>query len=280
MIGRDLLFRGRGAEVGVRAPAWLVRVAGAALALGVMWLADATGIWFTLGVARWKASVGALVVGAVVAPTAWGVLLWSVAGILSTVLVVVMFTPIIRPLTTAFVRSDPAATAPPDAVVVLSGSVSEDGLMTGQALDRLLSALMLLRQRQVPSLALSVVSASSGSPKADSEADQRALVALAAPQVTPRFVRNVHSTRDEALAFAALARTHGWQRVAVVTSPMHSRRACAALESAGLVVECRPAAGRDYSIRQLGSPEDRRLAFRDVVYESAATLVYRLRAWM
>ncbi len=65
MIGRDLLFRGRGAEVGVRAPAWLVRVAGAALALGVMWLADATGIWFTLGVARWKASVGAVIEGVI-----------------------------------------------------------------------------------------------------------------------------------------------------------------------------------------------------------------------
>jgi len=279
MIGRDLLFRGRGADVGVRAPAWLVRVAGAVLALGVTWMADAVGVWFTIGVSRWIANLGAVVVGMLIAPTVLGGLLWAVGGILVAVLMLVMFTPLVRPLTTAFVRADAPGDRPPDAIVVLSGIISDDGLMTGQSLDRLLSGISLATSRQVPSLALSVVSAS-GKPGIQSEADQRALVAMAAPQVTPRFVRDVHSTRDEALAFAALARTHGWQQVIVVTSPMHSRRACASLEVAGLRVECVPAAGRDYAIRQLDSAEDRRLAFRDVVYEIAATLLYRTRGWM
>lgn len=279
MIGRDLLFRGRGADVGVRAPAWLVRVAGAVLAVGLAWLADAVGVWFTIGVSRWMASLGAVVVGLAIAPTVLGMLLWVVGAILTAVLLLVMFTPIVRPLAATFVRADAPGDRPPDAVVVLSGSVSDDGLMTGQALDRLLSGMQLATSRRVPSLALSVVSAS-GQPGIRSEADQRALVAMAAPLVTPRFVHNVHSTRDEALAFAALARTHGWQHVIVVTSPMHSRRACAALEVAGLHVECVPAAGRDYAIRRLDSAEDRRLAFRDVVYESAATLLYRTRRWM
>lgn len=280
MIGRDLLFRGRGADVGVRAPAWLVRVAGAALALGVAWLADAAGVWFTMGIERWHATLAAPILGAALAPTVAGALLWLIACGLSAVLLIVMFTPLVGLLSTGFVRADPPRSDRPDAVLVLSGSISDDGLVTGQALDRLLSALIVAKARGVGELGLSVIGAADGPDPETSEEDQRALVALAAPQFTPRFVHDVHSTRDEALAFAALARTHGWRHVLVVTSPMHSRRACAAMEAAGLLVECRPAAGRDYSIRRLETPDDRRLAFRDVVYETAATLLYRARGWI
>jgi uncharacterized SAM-binding protein YcdF (DUF218 family) len=94
-----------------------------------------------------------------------------------------------------------------------------------------------------------------------------------------RFVYHVHSTRDEALAFAALARTHGWRRVVAVTSPSHTRRACGALEAVGLTVECRPAAARVYDLTRLDRPSNRRLAFADVLYEAAATLLYRSRQW-
>ncbi len=279
MIGRDLLFRGRGADVGVRAPGWLVRVGGAALAMGIGRLADALGLWSLLGVPRWISTLGSMVLGAFLAPTALGGALWLVAAVLSVFLMFVMFTPVTRSLVPPFVRADQPGTAV-DAVMVLSGGVTDDGRMTGQSLDRLLSALARVRERSVGQLALSVVESSGPLPKRSSEADQRALAQLGAPQVTVRFVYNVHSTRDEALAFAALARTHGWTRVMVVTSPMHSRRACAAFEMVGLSVECRPAEGRDYSVRRLESSEDRRLAFADVVYEVAATFLYRSRGWM
>jgi len=100
-----------------------------------------------------------------------------------------------------------------------------------------------------------------------------------APDLTLRFVTHVHSTRDEALAFAAMARTHRWRRVVLVTSPLHSRRACAAVEHAGLPVLCAPAASREYALSRLDRPENRRLVFADVVYESAATLLYAVRGW-
>jgi uncharacterized SAM-binding protein YcdF (DUF218 family) len=93
-------------------------------------------------------------------------------------------------------------------------------------------------------------------------------------------VRRVFSTRDEALAFAALARTHRWQRVVAITTPSHTRRACAALEREGMVVECLPAVSRSYSPSRLANPVERRLAFADVMYETAATLLYRFRGWM
>ena len=61
---------------------------------------------------------------------------------------------------------------------------------------------------------------------------------------------------------------------------MHTRRACGAIEKAGLSVECRPAAPRDYSLRYLDSGGGRRLAFIDVLYELTATLLYRVRGWV
>lgn len=279
-MGRDLLFRGRGADVGVRAPGWLVRGCGATVALGAAWLADALGIWRAVGVATWKVNLGALIGGAVLAPTALGFVLWLVAGGLALLLVLVMYTPLVRPMVAPFIRADVAATEPPQVVLVLSGGLMSDGRIREQALDRLLSAMLLVKRRGIPELALSVVTLDDRQPAVTSEADQRALAQLALPGITPRFVYDVHSTRDEALAFAALARTHGWQRVAVVTSPMHSRRACAAIAHEGLLVECRPADGRDYSVRTLDSDHDRRLVFQDVLYETTATWLYRARGWM
>jgi len=45
-------------------------------------------------------------------------------------------------------------------------------------------------------------------------------------------------------------------------------------------VECRPAESRDYSLRWLDRAANRRLAFQDVLYETAARLLYRSRSWM
>jgi len=47
-----------------------------------------------------------------------------------------------------------------------------------------------------------------------------------------------------------------------------------------MVVECLPAVSRSYAPSRLAHAEERRLAFADVVYETAATLLYRLRGWM
>lgn len=280
MIGGDILFRGRGADVGARAPDWLVRACGGALALALVLSIDALGLWKILGVPTWVLQTGAVVAGAVIAPTAWGVLLWLLTGATATVIMLVMYTPVVQPMVGAFVRVDVDALEPVDAIVVLSGGLMDDGRINGQALDRLLSGIALAKRHGIPELALSVVSYADRRPAVSSEADQIALVQLMAPEFTPRLVRDVHSTRDEAMAFAAMSRTHGWQRVAVVTSPMHSRRACLAMEKAGLSVECRPAAGRDYSITVMNRGENRRLAFQDILYECAGIVLYRLRDWI
>lgn len=277
----DLLFRGRGADVGIMAPVWRLRLAGALLALGLMEVLDGLGVFTTLGVHVSSARLLFPVLGAVVAPTVIGAWLWGLMAGAGLVLLVVSYTPVVEPLFPRFVRRDanvPGTT--PDAVVVFSGAVTDEGRVMGQALDRLLTGLAEARRRQVPVMALSVVGNGDDSGVPDSERDQRELAQRFAPGLPVRFVRNVASSRDEALAFSALARTNGWRRVLVVTSAAHTRRACAALEHEGVSVECLPAVSRSYAPSRLGSPESRRLAFADVLYEAAATLLYRARGWM
>ena len=69
-----------------------------------------------------------------------------------------------------------------------------------------------------------------------------------------------------------------WKRVAVVTSPMHSRRACATVEGTGLAVTCvvapwRPAA---WPARTAG---DRIVVMQRLVYETLAWAQYRVSGW-
>jgi uncharacterized SAM-binding protein YcdF (DUF218 family) len=222
--------------------------------------------------------LGALIVGALIAPTRLGVLLWIVTGSLVALHFLVSFTPLVQPLVPGFIRAD-APRPDAQAVIVLSGGMNDEGRLQKQALHRLLSGLRVVRERAIPTLALSVTKQVRRQRVVTTEQDQRALVELGGMPVDLKFVRDVYSTRDEALAFAALARTHGWQTVVVITSPLHSARACAALENAGLVVECRPAEQRDYSLERLDLAENRRLAFSDLLYETAASLLYRQRGW-
>ena len=277
----DLFLRGRGANIGIRAPTFVLRLCGAALALGAYALADALGVWQVTGVPTWIVQLLALVMGLLLAPTRHGGVLWIAIGGLGTLTAAVAYTPLVRPLAYAFLRADanPRVEMPIDAVIVLSGSITADGRLSGQALDRLLTAFAEARQRHIGMLALSVTEQRRGRGIVTSEGDQRALTSLVAPELTLHVVHGVHSTRDEAVAFAALARSHQWQHVLVVTSPLHSRRACGALEAVGLTVLCRPAESRDYALSALETRGNRMLAFQDVLYESAATVLYRLRGW-
>lgn len=277
----DLLFRGRGADVGVRAPAWRVRLAGALLGLFLMELLWSLGVLSLLGVGGLTTRAVFLFGGALLATSAWGAWLWMATACVVLVHGVVAYTPLASSLFQPFVRRDaPMAGARPDAVVVFSGTVTPEGRVMGQALERLLSGVSEAKRRAIPTIALSVVGDERDASIPNSERDQRELVGAFAPELQLKFVANVHSSRDEALAFAALARTHGWRRVVAITSASHTRRACAALEHEGLAVECLPAISRSFAPSRLESASDRRAAFREVLYETAASLLYQARGWM
>ena len=274
----DLLLRGRGTDISARAPLWLIRLSGAALAFGSLSLADRLGLSDVTGFSPLLLRLGVLITGALIAPTVAGAILWWIAGALVVVSMLVAFTPVVRAPASHFVRRD-RINEVVDAVVVLSGSMNDDGQLSGPVLDRLLSGIAEARRRSVSTMALSVIAEGAGQNHVTSEADQRKLMKLLAPDLTVRFVNEVASTRDEALMFAALSNTYHWHRVAVVTSPIHSRRACRTLEVAGLNVECAPAESREYSLTRLIGANSRISAFRDLMYEIAATTLYRVRGW-
>lgn len=90
----------------------------------------------------------------------------------------------------------------------------------------------------------------------------------------------VSSTRDEAVQVAALCRQRGWRSLLVVTSPTHSRRACAAFEREGLEVVCAPARETAADLETLDRPVDRLEAFRLALHEWLGLWVYRGRGWL
>jgi uncharacterized SAM-binding protein YcdF (DUF218 family) len=186
-----------------------------------------------------------------------------------------------RPLVASVLARDAARDAAgADAVFVLSSAVTDGGLVTGQGPERLLHGIRLAREAGLP-LVASVVRSDRGA--TSSAADQRALAALGGVDARLELVDSVGSTRDEAVRVAALARARGWRRLAVVTSPLHARRACAAVARAGVAVRCAPAPSRELSLGDpdpLSGTEERTRAFELWAYETVATWLYRARGWM
>jgi uncharacterized SAM-binding protein YcdF (DUF218 family) len=222
----------------------------------------------------WAAGVGALL-----GFTPLKRLLWVYAGLVMTLLLVIGFTPLIVGPVRSWIRRDVVALPPPDAVMVLSGGVSADTLLDPEATDRLLAALALARQWRRP-LVISTEVERQGDEVVTSTADQHRLISLAGDSIVVFTVDSVHDTHDEAVAMAALAARHGWRSAAVVTAPMHSRRACAAFEHAGLLVACLPAESRDVNLSTLHGADTRLAAFGQWVYERLGWIEYRWRGWI
>jgi uncharacterized SAM-binding protein YcdF (DUF218 family) len=111
-------------------------------------------------------------------------------------------------------------------------------------------------------------------------ADLQSIVAFAGAATRVIFVDSVVTTRTEATRTAAIARANRWSTVAVVTSPMHTRRACATFEAVGLRVVCVPAAVRESGLYPGANAEDRLRAFRSWLYEMFASSSYKSRGWI
>jgi uncharacterized SAM-binding protein YcdF (DUF218 family) len=88
------------------------------------------------------------------------------------------------------------------------------------------------------------------------------------------------NTRDEALSLARICRERGWKRVIVVTSPYHSRRACAAVEHEGIPVVCSPSVETAFDLNGLVRSDERRRAFSKAAHERIGLLVYWWRGWL
>jgi uncharacterized SAM-binding protein YcdF (DUF218 family) len=257
--------------------------AAAAAALACFaWLAlRGTGLELPLGLGTSGGFVLVVAAAAALGATRLRRAVWGAGVALAALLLVVGLTPVIRGPAHRLVRADPWPRAGVEAVVVLSAWITADGHLTPTAADRLLTGLAIAREHGVAEVVTSRVSRRApGGDTLTSDADQRTLAALAGPGIRLISVGATADTREEALATARLAGRRGWRRVAVVTSPAHTRRACAAFERVGLEVTCVPAASRTVAWRSLSTVTDRLRAAADVAYEGLATALYRRRGWI
>jgi uncharacterized SAM-binding protein YcdF (DUF218 family) len=223
--------------------------------------------------------VPAAVVGAILGASRLRPLLWIAAAIIAFICVAVAYTPIVSTLAKEYVRRDSLRT-PVNAIAVLSVGLTPDGMMRSETLDRLLTGLALAKQGVARTLLVSRERRTFGGNVVSDSVDQETLLALAQPSAQVIFVDSVFTTRTEALRMKAIALAHGWARIAVVTSPMHTRRACATIEAVGFKVVCVPARVRGSGLSEGSNAEDRLRAFRSWLYETFATSSYRRRGWI
>jgi uncharacterized SAM-binding protein YcdF (DUF218 family) len=200
------------------------------------------------------------------------------AALILIALLVIAYTPLIVSPARNLIRRDALPTSA-NAVVVLSAGVTADGFLHQQGLDRLLKGLQLVRAGVSPVLVVTREQREVHDRKVTAVRDQDSLAALAG--VTNVVATPLEaSTHDEAIAVALIAKKSGWTRIVLVTSPFHSRRACATFEKAGLAVSCAPSDSRDVAVGTMDTADDRVGAFGMWIYEMAATLQYRRKGWL
>lgn len=212
-----------------------------------------------------------------------GALLWTTrlrplvaagAGALGLLWLAVAFTPLAGRLAAGLVRADPPQ--PADAVLVLGSRVQRDGDPTPEAEARLLRGLELLAEGRASHLVLT------------EQPPPAAAYAPLARRLMGRFALDhellamgpTRTTRDEAVEVTRLCRERGWKRLLVVTSPTHTRRACAAVEAEGVEVVCVPAAETRFDLETLDRPSERVALFGQVLHERLGYRVYRRRGWI
>ncbi|HEY4216021.1 MAG TPA: YdcF family protein [Gemmatimonadaceae bacterium] len=219
------------------------------------------------------------VVGALFGLRGWTTIVASLDGLALVTYFAIAFTPLMSVLAPRWVRVDTRTTRP-DALMVLSSSVLSDSALDETALDRLLTGIELAERDSIPRFVTSRVEVPIAGGVFTSDTGQRRTVALA--HLTARWdvVDSVKSTRDEALRVARLLLPAGAKTIVVVTSPMHTRRACATFEAVGFTVTCQPALEHEFDTWHPRTPASRVAAFRSYLYERLGMVKYRMKGWV
>jgi uncharacterized SAM-binding protein YcdF (DUF218 family) len=177
-----------------------------------------------------------------------------------------------------FVRAD-TPPGPVDAVVVLSSGMFADSTISNAGLDRLLTGIDLVERGVARRLITTRMEDMYHGVHVTNDADIRRVVHLAGVDSAWTMVGPVAVTRDEAVSTAKLL-LPGAQRIVVVTSPSHTRRACATFEKVGFQVWCWPALERDQRSSHATNPSQRLEVFGSLLYETAGLLKYRALGWI
>jgi uncharacterized SAM-binding protein YcdF (DUF218 family) len=261
-------------------PAHSAAILQRALLAALAWIAAAMlGFPAVLGVPFPALLPVALVAGAALGLTRFGRLVdWS-AVFLVVLTLVVAFTPVLTSPVRVLIEEDPIPATGIDAIVVLSAAVSPDSLLSPEGAARLLHGVELLRAGVATTLITSRVRHRQGSRTVTSDADQGRLIRLAPDSVRWMVVDSVATTREEAVRVAALAAREGLRHVIVVTSALHTRRACAAFRRVGLTVTCAAAPSRPVAVRSMATASDRIGAFGPWLYETLGWWWYGVKGW-
>ena len=216
-----------------------------------------------LGVTRFRSALAALL------------------GIASATLLVVCVTPASEAIASRWVRDDSLPRAGVDAVVALSAGLNPDSSVSGEALDHLLLAAELVRSGLAPILVTTTTVERYPPGPIASTLDQARIVRLIGPGFKWLQTSITTSTHDEATASWKVLKPIGARRIAIVASPVHTRRACATFEAVGFTVTCIASRNRDPNEQILSQgPRDRIAIFGAWIYELAAFAKYRLHGWL
>ncbi|MEO6876869.1 MAG: YdcF family protein [Gemmatimonadaceae bacterium] len=221
--------------------------------------------------------VGA-VAGLLLGVAGWMVVVGVADGVLFGAYLVIACTPLMSRLAPAWVRQD-AWSARPDAVVVLSSSVQPDSALDQVGFSRLVTGIEIVKRDSIAWLVTTRVRLPHDG-TVSSEIDQRRMIALTSVPARWDVIDSVYSTRDEAVRSARLLLPAGAKTVVVVTSPMHTRRACATFEGAGFTVYCQPAREHEHMTWHPRNASDRLAAFREYFYERLGMVKYRAKGWL
>ncbi len=228
----------------------------------------------------WLAATLAVVIGGLLGGFALPRKIAWVCTVVAAIVAILAFTPVMRVPVHSWIRRDSIPAERLDAVVVLSSGVSDDSLLDPAAVERLLTGLAVFRDNGARLLVTTRNGVSGSDRRMEPDVDHRRLIDLAADTARWHAVGPVHTTHDEAVQTAAVLIPLDQRRIAVVTSPLHTRRACRTFEKVGFRVTCVPSEERLYSVRTFESPTTRLLATADWLYEQLAMVEYWVRGWV
>lgn len=252
---------------------------GATIAILAAVVAHSLGVQDLIRIPDLALYLPAGVVGALLGPTRLRPLLWMAAVPIAALALAITYTPLVSVLAKPLVRRD-SVPSRVDAIATLSSGVTPGGQMRSATLDRLLSGLALAREGKAPAVLVSEERRSYRGLAVSDSADLRQVVASFNTPVEVIFIDSVFTTRTEALRMRQVAWPRGWRTIAVVTSPLHSRRACATFEAVGFKVVCVPALSREHVVPDALTPQDRLRTFRSWLYETFAAATYRSNGWI
>jgi uncharacterized SAM-binding protein YcdF (DUF218 family) len=208
-------------------------------------------------------------------------LILGTAALLGVMLVLLLATPILRPAVDYLEISQQPIQA--DAIVVLGGGYNcSTSTLSSTSLSRLLKGLELWRAGYAPTITLSqtprdLFATTCGSIAPTADALVSRLLGTERPSV--EYLKDVRTTRTEALEVSRLARERGWTRLLLVTGLTHTRRATATFQKAGLTVTTVAADPTTFD-PALPWPSDRWVALSTITREYLGLIKYRLNGWL